>query len=60
MQGNIYDDFFQEYLDNDKIDLDIKAHQPELGGAQEDYIVASVGVKKGDFVMDQRMSACHR
>lgn len=52
MQGNIYDDEFQKYLDENGIDLNLKAHQPELCDPEQDYIVASAGVKKGQLDLD--------
>lgn len=55
MEGNIYDDEFQKYLDENDIKLDLKSHPPELGDPEQDYTVASTGVRKGEFNVNQSM-----
>lgn len=55
VEGNIYDAEFQDYLDENGFKLDLKSHPPELGGLEQDYIVASTGVRKGEFNVNQSM-----
>jgi len=54
VEGNIYDDDFQRYLDANQIDLNLKAYQPELCEPEQDFIVASTGVKKRQFDVNQQ------
>ena len=55
VEGSIYDAEFQKYLDNNGIDLNLKAHQLELGGLEQDFIVTSTGVKRMEFNIDQHV-----
>ncbi|KAG9312050.1 hypothetical protein JVU11DRAFT_7331 [Chiua virens] len=53
VEGNIYDPEFQKDLDDSNIKLDLGAHPAELGEAEQDYIVASTGVKKKELTVNQ-------
>ncbi|KAF8551980.1 hypothetical protein OG21DRAFT_208219 [Imleria badia] len=38
------------------LNIDLNAHQPELGEPEQDYIVASTGVKKGELNVNQSVA----
>ncbi|KAG1745020.1 uncharacterized protein EDB91DRAFT_1271489 [Suillus paluster] len=58
VEGNIYDAAFQESLNQQglKIDLSDPSFQPIKGAIEEDIIMCSTGVKKGDFSLKPEVS----
>ena len=53
VEGNIYDPSFQKSLDENEFGLDLRAYPAELGEPEQDFIVASTGVRKGELRIDQ-------
>ena len=48
VEGNIYDPEFQKTLDKLGLALRVADHPPELGGVEEDFIIASKGARRVD------------
>ena len=49
VDGNIYSDEFQKYLDDHNLSFIPRDHPPKLAEPDQDYIVASSGVTRGQF-----------
>ncbi|KIJ66087.1 hypothetical protein HYDPIDRAFT_174797 [Hydnomerulius pinastri MD-312] len=49
VDGNIYDLEFQEHLDDQSFNFKLSEHKPVYGAPEQDFIVSSTGVKKGDL-----------
>ncbi|KAG0704040.1 hypothetical protein DFH29DRAFT_913357 [Suillus ampliporus] len=59
VEGNIYDAAFRESLNQQGlvIDLSDPSFQPIKGAIEEDIIMCSIGVRKGDFTLKPEVSA---
>jgi hypothetical protein len=59
VEGNIYDETFQELLKQQGLTIDLShpSCQPIKGAVEEDMIMSSIGVKSGDISLTPQVSA---
>ena len=55
MEGNIYDPEFQGELDKHNVNLNLADYPPLEGPVEDDFVIASRGVKRKDLNVDNEL-----